>query len=148
MDKLRYQTELENAVLSVIAIITLLAIPLYANALYSKIRLHSEIEAPQVVEGPKTHWPLEEDPNIVIPVIDDQQKPLSPSVKMFTRPGCPPCLVWWNVHRPAWEKKGWPVTKEDYSGPRKTPWFVVCDGEKEFEVDWLTYETYKKAGGR
>ena len=98
------------------------------------------------------NWPLQETEHLPSVVVDQDSKDdsqLKPEVVMFSRPGCPPCDYWWMTHRPAWEKKGWPVKKVEYSGPVPTPFFDVCDGEKRFRVDgMLTFESYKKAGGR
>jgi hypothetical protein len=141
MKDTRLLIEIQNAFFSLLAIVVILAVPLVSLHIHSKIILESN--TPSVGE-----WPIVEDPNVVIPETAVDQPELQPRVIMYSREGCPPCLLWWTVNRPAWQKKGWPVEKKEYSGPKSTPWFYVCDGEKEFEVNWLTYETYKKAGGK
>jgi hypothetical protein len=98
------------------------------------------------------NWPIQMTEPLPTVVVDQEEvakETLDPEIVMFSRAGCPPCELWWALHRPAWEKKGWPVKKVEYSGPTPTPFFDVCDGEKRFRVDgMLTAESYKKAGGR
>jgi hypothetical protein len=106
-------------------------------------------EVPEVENLPQ--WPLDQSlPQVFPPDQPNDESPtMEPSIVMFSRPGCPPCEVWWSKHRPSWEKKGWPVKRTEYTGTIPTPYFDVCDGFSRFRVDgMLTYESYKKAGGR
>lgn len=85
-----------------------------------------KIEPPPVEPAPQ----IEDQAQIVGQEEPDepQQNDVQPSViRMFSRPGCPPCDRWWATERPKLEAAGWQVEKVMTSSG-STPRFEIETG--------------------
>lgn len=81
--------------------------------------------------------------------IDNNIEPISPTVRMYGSESCGPCSDWWNNESDNWRQAGWIVEKYLDTSGKPIPYWNVWDGSKWLTIKTrLSFETYKKAGGR